>query len=408
MITELDCRGQGTGASRMLIERYNALAPGERLSARTDTYEAALRISLLEAGVRHRTVRSMDGSWELLIERGLSPAQGSIPGVHHAVSDGRASVWVCERAARIARIDGHERCVAATADVARAASHLALDAERGLLYVADAGAGEILVLRAADLKLQDRWAAPGAPQLPMVSPEGLVCVTGGASGTLTIARPRAGRYDVQTVAVGHSPHEVALTLDGGFVFVSCTGDGELVKVRLRDGRIMGRYKSGDGPAHLHAAGRRVYATNSWDGTVICVTEDGEQVARADSGGWAHAVAATPDERWLYVSNFFDDTLAIFDADGLKRVALLETEAYPHGLDLSPDGRYAVATGFSSDSLRIYDARARTELARVEVGRGSSHVAFVGNAAFVCCSVTDHVACVDLEARSEVARIKLNA
>ena len=120
------------------------------------------------------------------------------------------------------------------------------------------------------------------------------------------------------------------------------------------------------------------------------------------------LAATPDERWLFVANFFDDTLAIFDADGLKRVALLETEAYPHGLGLSPDGRYAVATGFSSDSLRIYDARARTELARVEVGRGSSHIAFLGNFAFVCCSVADHVACVDLEARSEVARITLNA
>jgi DNA-binding beta-propeller fold protein YncE len=353
-------------------------------------------------------VRSLDGSWELLIERGLSPAQGSIPGVHHVVSDGRASVWVCERAARVARIDGRERRVVATAEVARAAAHLALDGERGLLYVADAGAGEILALRAADLKLLDRWAAPGAPQLPMVSPEGLVCVAGGASGTLTIARPRAGRYDVQTVAVGSCPHEVALTLDGGHVFVSCTGDGELVKVRLRDGHVTGRCKSGDGPAHLHAAGRRVYATNSWDGTVTCVTEDGEQVARADSGGWAHAVAATPDERWLFVANYFDDTLAVFDADGLKRVALLETEAYPHGIYLSPDGRYAVATGFSSDSLRIYDACARTELARVEVGRGSSHVAFVGNAAFVCCSVADHVACVDLEARSELARIRLNA
>jgi DNA-binding beta-propeller fold protein YncE len=403
---ELDCGGKGAEAARLVFDWYNALSRGERLSAHLDAYDPQLRISLLEAGVRHRAIRSVDGTWELLIQRELSPAQGTIPGVHHAVSDGKESVWVCERAARVSRIDGHERRVVATAEVATAAAHLALDAEGDVLYVADAGAGEVLALRAADLKLKDRWAAPGAPQLPLASPDGVVCVTGGASGTLTIARPRAGGYDVKTIPVGRNPHETALTRDAGHVFVSCTGDGVLVKVRLDDGSIVGRCATGDGPTHLRPIGRHVYVTNSWDGTVSCLTEDGTVVARAASGGWAHALDATPDGRWLYVANFLDDTLAVFDVESLKRVALLETEAYAHGVDISPDGRYVVAGGFSSDFARVYDAAAHLELGRIEIGRGSSHSAFVANTAFVCCSVADHVACVDLDARRETGRLRL--
>lgn len=407
---EVDCRGQGAGAGPTLIERYNALRGGDRFSARVDTYGPAFRIWMLEAGVKHRAARSADGTWELLIERGLSPAQGSVPGVHHAVSDNHGSVWVSERAARVARVDGHEQRVAAVADVAEAASHLALDADRGLLYVADAQADQIIALRASDLKVQDRWVAPGAPQLPMVSPDGIVCVVGAASGMLTVARPRVGGYDVQAVSVGRCPHEAALTIDGGHVFVSCVGDGELAKVRLGDGRILGRCKVGDGPSHLHPLGTRIYCANSWDGTVTCITEDGERVKQAASGGWAHAIEVTPDGRWVYVANFLDDTLAVFDADTLERVALLKTEAYPHGLDVSPDGRYMVATGFASDALRIYDAAAHVELARVEVGRGSSHTAFVPDAglAFAACSVSDNVACIDLEARRRVARVRLES
>ena len=130
----------------------------------------------------------------------------------------------------------------------------------------------------------------------------------------------------------------------------------------------------------------------------------------ESGGWAHAIAITPDGRWVYVANFLDDTLAVFDSDTLARVALLPTEPYPHGLDISPDGRYAIATGFSSGHLRLYDAQAHGEIARIEVGLGSSHSVFLNDqdTAFVGCSVGDHVACVDLAARGGVVRLRLDA
>lgn len=407
-VSFLDCTARPTAeAGRAIMAHYNDCPPGSRFRVRVDDYSAGLRVWLLEAGARHAAERVNHG-WELSIERAPSPAQGAIPGVHHVIALG-GFVWTCERAQRVARLEAGSGRVVACRAAARRASHLALEAAAKRLFVADSEANAMIALDAGDLSEIARWDAPGGPQLPLVSPEGIVCVTGGATGTLTIARPAGHGYCAQTLAVGACPHDPALSADGQHVFVPCAGAAGLVKVRLSDGGIVGRCPTGSGPSHLavHPDGSRIYSANSWDGTVSCVSADGEPVAQAASGGWAHAIDIAPDGRTVWVGNFLEDTLAVFDAVTLERRALLPTEPYAHGLDVSPDGRHVVATGFSSDCARIYDATLLGEIARVEVGRGSSHTAFAEGAAFIGCSVADHVARVDLAACRRTGVSSLN-
>jgi len=290
--------------------------------------------------------------------------------------------------------------------VARKASHLAF--RDGRLFVADPGANEMIALRASDLSEIARWPAPGMPQLPLATADGIVCVTGGATGTVTLARPKAGGYTVQTVDVGKAPHDPCLDAEGQHLFVPCAGESTIVKLRLADAAIVGRVAVGDGPAHLarHPDGTRLYSANSWDGSVSCISTEGELLAQAPSGGWAHAIDVSPDGALVYVANFLDDTLAVFAAATLERVATLPTEAYAHGLDVSPDGRHVVTTGFCSSRLRIFSAG---ETRTVEVGLGSSHTTFPGDgSAWVGCSVADHLARIDLASmQSEIVVLDLD-
>jgi DNA-binding beta-propeller fold protein YncE len=277
------------------------------------------------------------------------------------------------------------------------------------LFIADSGENEVIALRAADLEIEQRWPAPGGPQLPLASADGIVCVSGPASGTLTIARPQGAAYDVQTIAVGDCPHDPLLSADEEHVFVPCAGDSAIVKVRLADGRVVGRCEVGDGPSHLalHPDGTRLYSANSWDGTLACMSADGERIANTQSGRWAHAIDVAPDGSCVYVANFMDDTVAVFDALTLNQVGLLATDAYPHGLDVSPDGHFLIATGFASDAVRVFDAGTHRELARIAVGQGSSHTVFAGDHAYIGCSVSDHVACIDLAALALTERIRIH-
>ena len=194
----LDCRGCPVAAAgAAVVSRFNACQPGEKFSVLLDAMPPGLRVWLLEAGIRYVPGKRDDGLC-ITVRRGMVPAQGSIPGVHHIVSDG-SSIWTCERDARVARIDPESGRVIACVAVASKASHLAHDAVAQRLFAADSAADEVIAMRSADLAVLARWAAPGGPQLPVVSAEGIVAVTGPATGTLTIARPRAGAYDVQTL-----------------------------------------------------------------------------------------------------------------------------------------------------------------------------------------------------------------
>lgn len=408
----LDCRGLADRQVGLaILEAYNAAENGVELSALVDSLSAGLRMWLIEAGAKHRFHEEDEGGWRLIIQRGLSPGQGTIPGLHHVAVVGSTSVWACERSKRLARFDAFTGRVIQVAEIAKKASHLALDEAEEWVFVADPGADALLAVASTDLSVQHVWPAPGGPQLPTVTDDGIVCVTGGGSGTTTIVRPRTGGYDVQTIHVGACPHDPLLTPDGKRVFVPCAGDGNVVSIDLEDGTILGRYPVGDGPSHLalHPDGSRLYSANTFDGTLSCLSVEGDLLAHEASGSWAHQPAISPDGRFVYVANFLDDTISVFDTERMEKIATLKTDPYPHGLDMSPDGRWVVATGFSSDHLRIYDAVAQTQIARIEVGRGSSHIAFLPDqeAAYVTCSVDDHLARLDLAAMACTQRVRLS-
>jgi len=408
----LDCRGLASRQVGLaILEAYNAAENGAELLAFVDCLDAGLRMWLIEAGVKHQLQESDVGDWRLTIQRGLSPGQGTVPGLHHVAVAGSTSVWACARSKRLARFDAFTGQVIQVAEIAKKASHLALDEAEEWIFVADPGADALLAVASTDLSVRHIWPAPGGPQLPTVTDDGIVCVTGGGSGTITIVRPRARDYDVQTIDVGACPHDPLLTPDGRRVFVPCAGDGTVVSIDLEDGTILGRFPVGDGPSHLalHPDGNRLYSANTFDGTLSCLSVEGDLLAHEASGPWAHQPAISPDGRFLYVANFLDDTISVFDTERMDKIASLKTDPYPHGLDMSPDGRWVVATGFSSDHLRVYDAVAQTQIARIEVGRGSSHIAFLPDqeAAYVTCSVDDHLARLDLAAMACTQRTRLS-
>lgn len=405
----LDCRKlPGFEAARAITDHFNKLAPGARFEALIGDYAMGLRGWLLEAGLRHRATATPEGGWRLDFTRGLSAAQGSMPGLHHLVADAEGTVWACQRGPLVARIEPGGKSRPRSAAVTRKGSHIALDTKARRLVIADPELDRLVAVDADTLAVQEHWPAPGGPQLPLISPDGIICVTGHATGTLTIVRPQAGGFAEQTIEVGPGPHDPAVSADGDAVFVPCMGGDEVVKVTLADGRILGRTRVGQGPSHAKAdhRRRRLYVANSWDGTLAAMSEDGTVLARAPSGGWAHAVEVTPDGQWVLVANFLDDTVTVFAADGLTPAARLETEAYPHGLDVARDGKRFVVTGFAADYARIFEVGSWRLLARVEVGRGGSHTAFApdGDLAFIACSVDDHLAGLDLATGTVTARV----
>jgi len=216
----LECHGMSvpeTGAA--IFKFYNGLKEGDAFDAVVGAYPPGLRMWLIEGGAKHEAAQQDDGGWRLTITRGLSPGQGTIPGLHHVTTAPSGKVWTCERVQRLACIDGDSGEVLKTGTIAAKASHLAISADEKWVFVADQGANAMVAVDANDMHVKHKWSAPGGPQLPLVTDEGIVCVTGAGSGTITMARPKGDEFDVQTIAVGSCPHDPVTSLDGKYIFV---------------------------------------------------------------------------------------------------------------------------------------------------------------------------------------------
>jgi hypothetical protein len=297
-MTELDLRTSPPAEIlRGIIAAYNRLKPGETVAVTIPNYTPGIRMGLVEAGAKHEAARQADGGWRLTV-RGASQSLTGAPGVHHVVAGPDGNVYTCQRASRAARIDGPAGAVAAVREVAHTASHMTLDAPRDRLFIGDAGGNALACVRASDLAPLGRWDVPGAPQLPFVTQDGIACITGGGAGVLGVVWPSNGGFRAKVIEVGSGPHDPVAAPDGRSVLVPCAGDGEVVRVSLADGAITGRFAVGDGPAHLavHPDGDRVYVANTFDGTLACISPEGDLLARVDSGPWAHVPEVTPDGR----------------------------------------------------------------------------------------------------------------
>ena len=396
---------------RAIMAGYNGLAPGERLEALVAAYPPGLRMGLIEAGAKHVAERAPNGHWQLAIT-GASRSLSGTPGIHHVISSQDGRVWTCERGPRAARIDADSRAVACVREVAKAASHMAHDAARGIVFIGDAGGNALVAVRDDDLSVLGRFDIPGGPQLPLVTDDGIACITGSGADALCLVWPGpGGKFRSKTIEVGKTPHDPLVSPDGKSVLVACAGEGNVVRVSLADGTVTGRFAVGDGPGHLaaHPDGSRVYVANSFDGTLTCISPEGDLLGRVHSGGWAHVPEVTHDGKLVYVANFYDDALAVFDAITLERVATLSTDAYPHGLNISHDGRRVVATGYSGDHVRVFDSATAAETSHIEVGQGGAHTAFAvdGRTAFVGCSISNHLAVIDVERGAHLTDIRLD-
>lgn len=407
----LDLTGRSVpDAGRTLLAAYDAAAPGDRIAARLDALGPALHMWLIEAGARFEvqdtntdtetdTETDEGGPILLTLTRARAPALTAAPGLHHIISHENGTLWTAERAARVARIDGASGEIISIATVAKKASHLAVDPAGKWLYLADFAGAELVIMDAETLAVVARLPAPGGAQLPVAAGHDLVCVSGPGSGTLTIGRYVSGAWEHQIIKIGNTPHDSVVTKDGRALFVACAGDGDVAKIDLNDGKIIGRIKTGAGAGHIaaHPDGTRLYCANSFDGTLTAFSVDGQHLGTVPSGGWAHHPEVSRDGTHIYVANFLDDTVGVFNAETLERIDDLETEPYAHEIAISPDGATLILPGYSSDHVMIYNAKTLHLRSRLEVGAGSPHTAFSadGRWAYTTCSVANHITRIDM-------------
>ena len=292
--------------------------------------------------------------------------------------------------------------------------------------------------------------------LPTVAAELLVLNKNEAS--LSFIDPASGTTH-KTIATGDGPHEIELSGDGSWAFVSNYGANtpgntlSIVDVKARTETR--RFELGElsRPHGLSFAAERLYLTSetskriaSFDPTALRIDW---QFDTTQEG--THMVLAARDGKTLFATNMGSGSVSIIERkdEGVWRQTLVAVGAGPEGLDVSPDGRELwvahsrdggisiidVATQkvkhtfdartrrsnrlkFSRDGKRVLvsdlsggelvviDADTHKELARVPVGPFVTGILVPpqGDEVFVAVSGADRIAVFDVKALKVVRTI----
>ena len=267
---------------------------------------------------------------------------------------------------------------------------------------------------------------------------------------LAIVDPATGQV-AHRVATGDGPHEIEVSLDGRFAYVSNYGGliagsslsvidlAAMKEIRRIDLKNLRR------PHGIAVSGEAVYFTAEGAGAIGRLDNSAQRVEWTFATGQdvTHMIAASRDGSRLFTANMGSDNISIIEREtsGEWSQSLVRVGAGPEGLDLSPDarelwtahsrdggisiiaveskqvvatidartrrsnrlkftpdGRRVLVSDLGGGELIVLDAQQRIVIKRLAVGRGPSGILVTpdGSRAYVALSGDDRIAVVDLK------------
>lgn len=138
----------------------------------------------------------------------------------------------------------------------------------------------------------------------------------------------------------------------------------------------------------------------------------DEIARIPVGTGPYAVAASPDKRFVYVSNFVDNTLSVIRTLSNTVIATIDlnagpfTSSGPEGVAVSHDSRFVYVANYLSANISVVDAHQLTVVAEIPLTSWPTAIGITpdGNAAYVTLWDKGVVAIVDLNTNLQVGTV----
>ena len=204
---------------------------------------------------------------------------------------------------------------------------------------------------------------------------------------------------VASIPVGQGPHNVQVSPDGKWVWV--TNNGEPGKAAEK---LPAEQMSKSEHEAMSGAGAKVgavWAINTATDTVVAKVPVGRHPA--------HVVVAS-DGRTAYITNGGDNTVSVVDTAAQRVVEVIAVGASPHGLRISPDGKQVWVANLKGGTVSVIDTASRKQIAAIAVGKGPAQVGFTGDGrfGFVSLSEENQVALINPVSRKVIRKLGVGA
>ena len=212
------------------------------------------------------------------------------------------------------------------------------------------------------------------------------------------------------------PHGIAFV--DGKVWFTAEGSKAVGRYDPATGKLDWSMGTGEDRTHMmyvSADGKKIYTTNVSSGTVSILVDTLIQPGRfappnaKPREDWIQTIVqtargsegfdVTPDGRELWTASSEDGTISIIDLAAKILATKIDAKVLgANRLMFTPDGRLVFISSLQTGDLTIYDAKSRSEVKRLNLGRGAAGILMDpdGSRAFVACSADNYVAVIDIK------------
>ena len=290
-------------------------------------------------------------------------------------------------------------------------------AQDGLLLVVNKSESTLSFVHAPSGTEVAQVGTGHAPHEVALSPDGRWAYvsdygTGPEPGRTVTIVDVAARSTVGTIDLGaHTrPHGITVTADGS-VWVTTEGSAHVLKLDPERRAIVLEAETGQDVTHMVVVAPehgRAYTANIGSGTVTVVdTETGEVLAHLETGAGAEGLALSPVGDRVYVTNRSAGTLSEIDVATSTVTRSLEVGSFPIRVEVMPDGARALVSNAQANELAVVDLAGWAVERRIPVGAVPVGIQITpdGSRAFVANTEADKVSVVDLEQWRVVGEIE---
>lgn len=208
------------------------------------------------------------------------------------------------------------------------------------------------------------------------------------------------------IPVGHTPHGLALTPDGGTLYVVNKGANTVSVIDTATRTVTHTVTVGSGPMDVAVAdtpvGTRAFVSNEFRASVTVLrTDTSEVVATIAVPNWPEDLAVGADG-FVYVAHWSNTPLSRIDPDSLDVTALTGPQRPCQGIAAHPveaEAYVAYVANLDGNSVSVIDAASRAVVNTLPAGAGTcdSAVSPDGGTLYVANAFDDTVSVIALNA-----------
>ena len=242
------------------------------------------------------------------------------------------------------------------------------------VYVAVSGANHITVIDPLSLEIKGTFPSGDDPEAFAVHKNGNIYISNEEDAKASVIDPRSGKL-VAEIEVGIEPEGVAISPDGTCAIVTSESTNMLHIIAIPEHTVVNNILVGARPrsATFSADGKLAYATSEIGGEVKKVDVASGTIlgkmALSDDQAKPKDILVSVDGKRLYVAGGRANRVFVLDANTLEVITSVPVGKRVWGLAQSRDGGHLYTTDGADNQVSVIDTKSNSVTAKIAVGEG---------------------------------------